>query len=132
MSNNGGNLKPDTLPMSGVALLIVLIMMLIAPDLMRKDKAPVKVPLAHTAEMETEDAHVVAVTSDNRVYFDDSLSSIQHVKDALSKKMSEDPYYLVIVRGDQFAKEQWVMDVVDIIKKTGAQRIAIATRQYRQ
>jgi len=123
------------MPMAAVALIIVLMMMMTATQLLTHEETPVEVPRANTMERKTEDNMTIALVGtmynpeDRELYLNDSLMSLPSVERRIQQKMSEDPFYLVVIRADKSAPSQWVMDLLTMVKGAGAQRIALSTKR---
>ncbi|MCK4580536.1 MAG: biopolymer transporter ExbD [Dehalococcoidia bacterium] len=122
-------------PMAGMALIVVLMMMMTATQLLTHEETPVEVPRANTMERKTEDNMTIALVGtmdnpeDRKLYLNDSLMPLPSIERRIQQKMSEDPFYLVVIRADKSAPSQWVMDLLTMVKGAGAQRIALSTKR---
>ena len=125
------------MPMAAVALIIVLMMMMTATQLLTHEETTVEVPRANTMERKTEDNMTIALVGtmdnpeDRKLYLNDSLMPLPSVERRIQQKMSEDPFYLVVIRADKSAPSQWVMDLLTMVKGAGAQRIALSTKRVK-
>jgi len=122
------SLVPDIIPMAGVALLVVLMLMMSAPQLLTHEATPVDVPYAQTIEKETEENYTIALLPDRSLRLNDRPAVKEDIEKALTDKLSEDPYFLIVIRADRRVPEEWVMDILEMARKAGAQRVAIATK----
>jgi len=129
------DIQKAIMPMAAVALIIVLMMMMTATQLLTHEETPVEVPRANTMERKTEDNLTIALIGnvdnpeDRKLYLNDSLMSLPYIERRIQQKMSEDPFYLVVIRADKSAPSQWVMDLLTMVKGAGAQRIALSTKR---
>ncbi|MCK4334137.1 biopolymer transporter ExbD [candidate division WOR-3 bacterium] len=132
---NDLDIQKAIMPMAGVALIIVLMMMMTATQLLTHEETPVEVPRANTMERKTEDNLTIALVGtmdnpeDRKLYLNDSLMPLPSIERRIQQKMSEDPFYLVVIRADKSAPSQWVMDLLTMVKGAGAQRIALSTKR---
>ncbi len=122
------SLVPDIIPMAGVALLIVLMLMMTAPQLLTHESTPVDVPYANTVERQTEENYTIALLPDHSLKLNDRSATKEEIEKALTDKLAEDPYFLVVIRADRRVPEEWVMDLLAMARKAGAQRVAVATK----
>ncbi len=131
------DIQKAIMPMAAVALIIVLMMMMTATQLLTHEETPVEVPRANTMERKTEDNLTIALVGtmdnpeDRKLYLNDSLMSLPYIERRIQQKMSEDPFYLVVIRADKSAPSQWVMDLLTMVKGAGAQRIALSTKRVK-
>ena len=116
-------------PMVDVMLVMLIIFMVITPMLSKGvsvDLVPTSNPIA-MANADKEDAVVVAVTRDGRVY----LGSAQltpadlpgKVKDLLAGRLDKTCY----VRADSRARYEKVVEVVDNLRAAGVDNIGLVT-----
>lgn len=126
------SLMPNIIPMAGVALLVVLMMMMTANQLLTHENTPVEVPSANTMERKTEENLTLTLQVDpngtRNLYLNDSLMPQPAIERAISNKMSADSYYLIVIRADRSVPSQWVMDLLALVRESGAQRIALSTK----
>jgi biopolymer transport protein ExbD len=134
-AKNDLDVQQSIIPMAGVALIVVLMMMMTATQLLTHEETPVNVPRANTMERKTEDNLTIALVGtmnnpeDRKLYLNDSLMPLQSIERRVQQKMSEDPYYLVVIRADRNAPSQWIMDLLTMVKGAGAQRVAVSTKR---
>lgn len=137
-AKNDLDVQQSIVPMAGVALIVVLMMMMTATQLLTHEETPVEVPQANTMERKTEDNLTIALVGnmdnpeDRKLYLNDSLMPMQLIERRIQQKMSEDPYYLVVIRADKSAPSQWIMDLLTMVKGAGAQRVAVSTKRIRK
>jgi len=131
------DIQKSITPMAGMALIVVVMMMMTATQLLTHEETPVEVPRANTMERKTEDNLTIALVGtmdnpeDRKLYLNDSLMPLPYIERRIQQKMSEDPFYLVVIRADKSAPSQWVMDLLTMVKGAGAQRIALSTKRVK-
>jgi biopolymer transport protein ExbD/biopolymer transport protein TolR len=121
-------------PMVDVMLVLLIIFMVITPMLSKGvsvDLAKTKNPIA-MADADKEDAVLVAVSRDGRVYLNttqltpDTLPA--KVKDMLTNKLDKTCY----IKSDSRARYEKVVDVVDNLRAAGVDNIGLLTEQIQQ
>lgn len=122
--------KVNVTPIIDVALVLVIILLVTAP-MMTVSDLPVRLPEAHTREAEDERNVSVTIGTDGALAVDDHDVTEATLPAAVSAKLAEpgNQGVLVVVRADTAIPYVRVRHTLDVIKQSGAQRIAIATRQ---
>jgi biopolymer transport protein ExbD len=116
-------------PMVDIMLVLLIIFMVVTPLLQKG----VSVDLAKTKnhremrEADRDDAIIVAVTRDGKIFLHDDLLSKdklnERIKDQLQAKIDKTVY----VRSDRRAKYGEVVDVVDIVRASGVDALGLLT-----
>ena len=131
--NEGAKVNSDinVTPMVDVMLVLLIIFMVITPMLQNK----VNVDLAKTnnptpmPDADKEDAVVVAVTRDGRMFLGQNQVSSSDlgakVRDALQNKTSKE----IFVRADARAKYGVVTEAIDDVRSTGVDQVGLLTEQ---
>ena len=70
----------------------------------------------------------VVVTEDNRVFVERMLVDVRELEQRLVEVARKDPQTLVIIKADAKALHGKVVEVMDIAKQSGLNRLAIATQ----
>ncbi len=125
------NSNINVTPMVDVMLCLLIIFMVITPMLQNK----VNVDLAKTdnptamPDADKEDAIVVAVTRDGRVFLGQNQVSADNlgskVQDALKDKTSKE----IFIRADARAKYGSVTDTIDEVRTAGVDEVGLLTEQ---
>ena len=128
------NSNINVTPMVDVMLVLLIIFMVITPMLQKGipvDLAKVNNP-EQMQDADKEDALIVAVVRDGRVYFgNDPISPDQltnKIKDRIVNRVDKRVY----VRADARAKYKWVVEVVDNVRSAGVDDLGLLTDQKRQ
>lgn len=90
----------------------------------------IKVNLPHSsAEKVTQEKNEVQVviTEDNKVFVEEMLVDIGGLEHRLAELAQQDPQTLVIIKADAKSLHGKVVEVMDIAKQSGLNRLAIAT-----
>lgn len=120
-------------PLVDVMLVLLIIFMVITPMLSKGqtvDLVQTKNPIAMAAA-DKEDAIVVAVTRDGRVWLSPGNSQLppdqlpQKVKDLLTNRMDKTCY----IKSDRRARYERVVDVVDQLRAAGVDQLGLLVEQ---
>jgi biopolymer transport protein ExbD/biopolymer transport protein TolR len=121
-------------PMVDVMLVMLIIFMVITPMLSKGvsvDLVKTKNPIA-MADADKEDAVLVAVTRDGRVYLNTTQMTLDSlpgkVKDMLTNKLNK----VVYVKADSRARFEKVVEVVDTVRSAGVDNLGLLTEQIQQ
>src|SRR5579872_4692144 len=126
------NSNINVTPMVDVMLVLLIIFMVITPMLQKsvsvelaKAQNPLPMPKA-----DQEDALIVAVTSDGKVYFfsqqvQNPGDLTQKVRDRVTNRVDK----IVFVKADARAKYKNVVDVVDDVRSAGVDQLGLLTDQ---
>jgi biopolymer transport protein TolR len=120
-------------PMVDVMLVLLIIFMVVTPMLQhgrQVDMAQVNNP-SPMPDADKEDALLVAVTRDNKVFFGTDpiqpADLTQKIKDRLANKTDK----RVFIKADARAKFGWVVEVVDDVRAAGVDQLGLLTEQKR-
>jgi len=121
-------------PMVDVMLVMLIIFMVITPMLSKGvsvDLVKTKNPIA-MANADKEDAVLIAVTRDGRVYMNTTQMTTDAIasktKDMLTNRLDKTVY----VKSDSRARFERVVEVVDTIRTAGVDNIGLLTEQIQQ
>lgn len=121
-------------PMVDVMLVLLIIFMVITPMLQKG----VSVDLAKTnnpsmmPDAEKEDALLIAVTRDGKVYFISDQIAPDQLTNKIKDKLASRTDKRVYVRADARAKYGVVAEVVDNVRAAGVDQLGLLTEQRRQ
>src|SRR6267154_2002414 len=131
--NEGAKVNSDinVTPMVDVMLVLLIIFMVVTPMLQHGqpvDMAQVNNP-APMPDADKEDALLVAVTRDNKVFFGTDpiqpADLTQKIKDKLASKTDK----RVFIKADARAKFGWVVEVVDDGRSAGVDQLGLLIDQ---
>lgn len=84
----------------------------------------VKLPKASSAEPIKFDNIVINLTKEDKIYFNDKLSSKENIKKRLKELTNKSS--LVVIRADNLVKHGKVVETMDLVKSQGFTKLAIA------
>jgi len=109
-------------------VLLLLIFFMISTTFVTTPGIKVKLPRSTTSQAETKEQDlVVVITEEGQLYFDNKRVSLDRLRFGLEEKLSGNKDRLLIVKADKESKHGRVVEVMDLAKKLGISRIAIAT-----
>jgi biopolymer transport protein ExbD len=122
---------PNVIPMADIMLVLLIIFMVVTP-MLSKDLPVDMAAVENTRDMQDadkEDAVVVAVTRDGRIYIGNTQIQKEdltgQVKDRLSARLDKTVY----VKSDARAKYGDVVAVVDEIRSAGVDQLGLLTQK---
>ena len=128
------NSNINVTPMVDVMLVLLIIFMVIAPMLQRgqsvdlaKTNNPIQMP-----DADKEDALIVAVMRDGRVFFDTQQVGPEELTNKVKERVQNRVNKTVYVKADARAKYKAVVDVVDDVRSAGVDQLGLLTEQRRQ
>ncbi|MGA3211173.1 MAG: biopolymer transporter ExbD [Terriglobales bacterium] len=120
-------------PMVDVMLVLLIIFMVITPMLQKGTSVDLAITNNPTLmpDADKEDAMVVAITKDNKIYFGSDLISdpsvlTEKIKDRLTNKLFSQKVY---VKADARTRYGNVVEVVDDVRAAGVDQLGLLTEQ---
>jgi biopolymer transport protein ExbD len=117
----------DFAPMVDVVLLLLIFFLLTSNLAARQNALPLDLPRASTTVQETPDLPLVSVTTAGKVYLNGKETTLTKLGGQL-KPLIATSGGLVGLRADERGTYGAVVQVMDIIKKAGGERLALGTR----
>jgi biopolymer transport protein TolR len=108
-------------PLVDVVLVLLLVFMVTAPMMSRG--IDVSLPVANQPQIPQEDRVTVSIRADGRVFVADQPVNIALLEDRLRALTSGSPTSVVYLRADEGLRYGTVIEVVDVIKRAGIDRI---------
>ena len=128
------NSNINVTPMVDVMLVLLIIFMVITPMLqkgtiveMAKVNNPTQMP-----DADKEDALIVAVQRDGKIFFDSQLVSPEELTQKVKERVANRTDKTVFVRADARAHYKAVVDVVDDVRSAGVDQLGLLTEQKRE
>ncbi len=123
--------RVNVTPIIDVALVLVIILLVTAPMLSIAD-LEVRLPSAHTRDLEEQSYVSVTIGRDGRIAVEDRFAGrVEDVAPLLRARLAglDHPEALVVVRADAGLPHSLVRRVMEQVRAGGARRLAMATRQ---
>jgi biopolymer transport protein ExbD len=116
-------------PMVDVMLVLLIIFMVITP-LLQKGTSVDLVKAVNTRNMQDadkEDAVVVAVTRDGRLYLNSDQISLENLSKSVADKIAARVEKTVYIKSDSRAKYETVVKAVDEVRSAGVDQLGLIT-----
>jgi len=108
-------------PLVDVVLVLLLIFMVTAPMMSRG--IDVSLPVANQPQIPQEDRITVSIRADGRVFVGDQVVNVALLEERLRGLTAGSPDSVVYLRADEALRYGTVIEVVDVIKRAGIDRI---------
>lgn len=114
-------------PLVDVVLVLLIIFMATAP-LLQKRALPVHVPRAATSEKKATAALEIAVTREGLALVGEQTLSLGALVEEVKRRRALDPLLAVSVAGDEDARYEDVVTVLDVVRGAGVRKVALDVR----
>ena len=116
------------IPMIDIMLFLLVFFMLSTIYMVQTNTLPVSLPQSSSAKQETRPNVVpITVLANGNVLFDKDSVPNQQLAEKIRKALELDKDAIFVLRGDKAARYESVVAVLDLLKKSGARRVSIAT-----
>ena len=87
----------------------------------------VNLPKAMSAAVDKRDYVSLTITEAGDVYLDDHKTSLKEMEALLIEREKDNPNLRVYIRGDKKAFYERVVDVLDLVRKAGLNKVSLET-----
>ena len=120
------------IPMIDIMLFLLVFFMLGTIYMVQTNSLPVNLPRASTAAQETRPNVIpITVLESGEVLFDKDSAPSQKLGEQIHAELTADADTIFVLRGDKSARYESVVAVLDLLKKSGARKVSIATELKR-
>ncbi|RKY30814.1 MAG: biopolymer transporter ExbD [Candidatus Omnitrophota bacterium] len=113
-------------PLVDVVLLQLIYFMLTSSFIMQPG-IKIKLPTATTTEKIEKKEIFVSVSKEGLIFFKERCVSIDELEKLLLEEKKRNKNLIIVIKGDKDAKHGDIVKVMDVARKTGIEKIAIAT-----
>ncbi len=110
-------------------IFLLLIFFMLSSSFTFQSGIHVKLPKAVTSDSITEDNFIIIISSENVIYWNDTVLTVDELNQRLKQLKGRDTP--VLIKSDRRASLGRIVDVWDLCRKHGIERINIATTQER-
>ena len=118
----------DFTPLIDVVFLLLIFFMLTTTFVNLESRVKVNLPSGDFAAAEASENIIVTITENNTIYFNGKLIDPLKLTESVAAEITEEPERTVILEADKNVLHGKVIRVMDLLKKGGAEKIAIATQ----
>lgn len=115
-------------PLIDVVFLLLIFFMLTTTFVNLENRIKVDLPTGDFAAAEPSENIIVTITENNTIYLNGKLIDPLKLTESVTAKIKDEPEKIVILEADKNVLHGKVIRVLDLLKKGGAERIAIATQ----
>lgn len=112
-------------PFVDVVLVLLVIFMITAPMMIRG--IDVQVPRTETRNVQPEERLILTVTKDKIIYLDEQPITLSRLEKVLTGLRKRNPQAAVFLRADENVSYGVVVQVMDVVKKAGIDRLGMVT-----
>lgn len=113
-------------PLTDVMLVLLVVFMVTSPLLMM-ESMKLKLPQAKTSGAEKSLATVVSITNEGRYYLNDEPIDRSALEGRLIAELESGEDKTVVLKADKSVRHGLVVEVLDLARKAGADKLSIAT-----
>jgi len=118
----------DLTSLIDVVFLLLIFFMLTTTFVNLENRVKVNLPSGDFATAESSENIIVTITENNTIYFNGKLIDPLKLTESVAVKIKEDPEKIVVLEADANVLHGKVIRIMDLLKKGGAEKIAIATQ----
>ena len=115
----------NVIPLVDVVLVLLIIFMVTAPLLYRG--IDLRLPKSEVNSIKAEEGKTISVSKDRQIYLDSKKVSLSELEKSLAVMKNKNPEMNLFLRADRDVQYGLVVQVMDIIKKIGIDRLGMVT-----
>ena len=115
------------IPMIDIIFFLLVFFMMSMLSMVVQKSMPLTLPQAESAKVSMTRNIPVTVTADGAIYYERDLMSLRELTEHLAEDAARGEDISVILRGDAAASYGTVVQVMDVVKRLGIEKVYIAT-----
>lgn len=118
------------IPMIDIMLFLLVFFMLSTIYMVQTNSLQVNLPQSSSAQQDNR-PNIIAITilENGDVIYDQESAPSEELVKKINRAIDADSNAVFVVRGDKSARYENVVAVLDLLKKSGAKKVSIATEQ---
>lgn len=113
-------------------IFLLLIFFLLSSSFVLQPGLKVQLPVTSSNDISSEKSIVVSISPDGTVYLNDEIIGIPELGDRLKQKITELDKPILVLRADKAVTVESLVEIMDIAKTAGGDRLVIATAPKKQ
>jgi len=118
----------DMTPMLDIVF-IMLIFFIVSTSFVREAGVEIERPVSDTSEVQESQGVMLAITALDEIWLDRQPVDIRMIRPTLERLKVEQPDLGVMIQADTDAKTGLLVQVMDQVKLSGIEQVAVATRE---
>ena len=115
------------IPMIDIIFFLLVFFMMSMLSMVVQKSMPLTLPQAESAKVSMTRNIPVTITADGGIYYERDLMSLRDLTERLKEDVAHGEDISVILRGDAAASYGTVVQVMDVVKHLGIEKVYIAT-----
>ena len=115
------------IPMIDIIFFLLVFFMMSMLSMVVQKSMPLTLPQAESAKVSMTRNIPVTITADDGIYYERDLMSLRDLTVRLTEDVAHGEDISVILRGDAAASYGTVVQVMDVVKRLGIEKVYIAT-----
>ncbi|WP_037359419.1 biopolymer transporter ExbD [Selenomonas sp. oral taxon 892] len=115
------------IPMIDIIFFLLVFFMMSMLSMVVQKSMPLTLPQAESAKVSMTRNIPVTITADGGIYYERDLMSLRDLTARLTEDVAHGEDISVILRGDAAASYGTVVQVMDVVKRLGIEKVYIAT-----
>ena len=125
--NNKSESQINILPMIDIIFAILSFFIISSLFLTRIDSIKVNLPKSSTAISEKNKPLIISINSNEQIYFNEKLISINNLSILLKESLEEVQSSLIILRADALVRHGFIVNILDELRKIENIKIGLST-----
>ncbi len=123
--------QPDLMiiPMIDIMFFLLVFFMISTIYMVEQRSLPIQLPKAEQAATDNKPAFVVTMREDGTLWLEDKQIAAEALAWQVKLESRRNPAFAVLLRADERASYGQVVAVLDLLKRSGAERFALATEK---
>lgn len=125
--NSQKRARIEMIPLIDVVFLLLVFFIYAMLSMVIHRGISVNLPKARSAMVDRKDYVSVAITEKGDIHLDDEKTSLKEMEILLLGRKEQNPDLKVFIRGDRRASYEWVIEVLDVVRKAGLHKVSLET-----